>query len=336
MQKFHWRGIADRLCLLVIGIATIVINTFFFAQIIRSTSELPQRQKENFLQYITLMPPTHMERSVVAVMIENHEGARPHQIGLRDALLIDEMLVEGGISRFAVLFDRENIPALTGPLRSLRPYFVDTILPWSSVILHAGGSPEAFDEVAKFPSLTAINALAYGGKAFRRIALIPAPHNLFVVGPEATKLLPEKRMETLWPPYDIGSMPQDGSGALFIDVNFFSRRHNVLFSFNKSAQTYTRDNGGIVSEARPRNVFIFESFILDIGEHGRLTIDMSGHGAALFARGGKMFRGTWSKKDPKSPLQFMLFNSEPMRFSRGQTWMMVIPSLDRVTWTMTR
>lgn len=82
-------------------------------------------------------------RRPLAIMIENHEEARP-QSGLSRADVIYEAVAEGGITRFMAIFycdavARENI---VGPVRSARTYFLD----WASeyggtpLYVHVGGA----------------------------------------------------------------------------------------------------------------------------------------------------------------------------------------------------
>jgi hypothetical protein len=145
------------------------------------------------------------ERSLVAVMIENQETARKYHRGIGEAQMVIEMLVEGGISRFAVLFDRHEVPPDIGPIRSLRPYFIDAVLPYAKTIVHAGGSPEAFEEAASINNLTTINALGYGTRdIFYRDDIAPAPHNLFAHD-TLTSLLPDNPA-IAWPPFETGRL----------------------------------------------------------------------------------------------------------------------------------
>src|SRR5690606_27579265 len=67
--------------------------------------------------------PEEAKRPVTAVVIENSPDARPHS-GLEQAGVVYEAIAEGGITRFLALY-QEARPALIGPVRSLRPYFID-------------------------------------------------------------------------------------------------------------------------------------------------------------------------------------------------------------------
>lgn len=69
------------------------------------------------------------------------DGARP-QAGLNAAAVVFEAIAEAGITRFAAVFQNAEINAI-GPIRSLRPYYLDWDTPFDCTVVHAGGSDEA-------------------------------------------------------------------------------------------------------------------------------------------------------------------------------------------------
>ncbi len=331
---------------LAIGIAT-AVTALIVAAHVRFAGSVPRedlssetRQEQrlsirNVLSKLSLFPPGRSERALVAVIVENQEDARPHQEGLADALLIEEMVVEGGITRFAVFFDINRLPSSVGPIRSLRPYFVSGALPYAGTIIHAGGSPEAFEKARLYgEELTTVNLLSFGGgRANYRRSDIPAPHNVFLSEEQLSLALPEESPTSAWPLFEEGSRRGSQEDARNIDVNFFSSLHNVSFSFDARKQTYTRTNGGIVTDARPANVLILESPITGVGEFGRLTIPLRGSGEALLFRNGNVIRATWEKEDDAGRFRILDKQGENVRFAKGQTWMLVLPELDRVSWS---
>jgi hypothetical protein len=104
-------------------------------------------------------------------MIENSPDARP-QSGLQDAGVVVEAIAEGGITRFLTLF-QESQPQYIGPVRSLRPYYIDFAAPFQAGIAHVGGSPEALSRVrnGSYRDLDQFFNSAY----FSRISARPAP-----------------------------------------------------------------------------------------------------------------------------------------------------------------
>lgn len=296
-----------------------------------------------FLLRLSLFPDQQRRRRLIGVIVENQETARLHHQGLEKALFIEEFNVEGMISRFLAVFDEKDLPPMIGPVRSLRPYFVDASQPWVPVIIHAGGSPEAFERVALLSGVTAINALRYDdGEHFIRADDVPAPHNLFLPTENVIALLEqnfaipgEDELKaypyTLWPPYLTGPPPPHGSGALIATIDYYSPVHNVEYRLLPDG-SYLRTNGGIESALRPKNILIIEAPITEVGEFGRLTIPLEGEGKAILFRSGSVFPARWSKEGGDEPWEFTTEEGEPLRFAGGTTWMTQMVDLDRVEW----
>ncbi len=284
---------------------------------------------KGMLSRLSLTPFRARERSFVGIMIENHEDARPYHAGLQGAVLVEEFYVEGYITRFLALFEVDRLPKSIGPVRSLRPYFIDAMLPWTHLVLHAGGSPEALARVQEDPNVDSINGLLYD-HYFERNDSIAAPHNLFLTDEAVRFLVRDAEVHSIvWPTYETGRNPSD-TQVPSVFVNFYNPANNITFTYDEWAGAYTRENGGIISDAHPHNVVIFELPVDAVGEHGRLSINMHQSGKALLFRGGTLQKGTWSKKDASTPFSFETEEGEPFVFSQGQTWLMGVSTFERV------
>ncbi|MDD5624015.1 MAG: DUF3048 domain-containing protein [Candidatus Peribacteraceae bacterium] len=297
----------------------------------KPTTAKKQEASASWLSRLNPVPLFSHRKNIVAVMIENHETARLHQVGLRDALLVEEFLVEGYISRFAALYDFDDLPRKVGPVRSLRSYFIDGVLPWAEAVFHAGGSPDALARTAN-GDIRAYNMLFYYDDALRDES-VPAPHNLFLTREKMQSLFTDQSKEVVWPPYETSGVSLSGSGALTVRLNFHSPVHNVRYAYQPFSDAYVRTNGEVEDQAEPRNVLILEIPVTEVGEHGRLTIPVEGRGRALLFRSGTLQQGHWTKTAMRSGFSFTQDNGEQFIFTPGQTWMTVLPSLERVTWS---
>ena len=330
------------LLVLVLGVTALVIVTFVFHILGYVPSEERSRvvvdehtslvdRAVGTLSKLSLLPSSRRHRPLFAVMIENHEHAREYQEGLRHALLIEEFLVEGYISRFSAVYDQRTLPQRIGPVRSLRTYFIDGLSPLVPLFIHAGGSPDALDRIDTEESIHSFNAISTDDYSVRR-EQVPAPHDLFFERTGLRALLEEfSTSSVVWPPYKTGAV---GSGALAreIFVEFFNEEHNVNFVFDQWHATYTRTNGGLVSDAHPRNVLVLQMPITNVLEYGRLEIPVQGEGDALLFRSGIVQEGTWQKEDAERWFVFRDADGEELQFAAGQTWVMVLPTLSRVKW----
>jgi hypothetical protein len=243
-----------------------------------------------------------------------------------------EFPVEGMISRFLALFDRSDLPQSIGPTRSLRPYFVDASQPWAGAIMHAGGSPDAYERAKAFSDLTTVNVLHFDDEKYAlRRSDVPAPHNLFLSDDIIEELLPEEITDVSWPPYLTGGPPVAASGASIIRINFLSVLHNVEYRAQIDG-SYLRINGGSISALEPQNILVLQIPITEIGEFGRLTIPLDGKGPLLLFRSGHVIPGIWRNDGPDTGFTFLDVHGQPLRLAAGATWMTVVPDLGRVEW----
>ena len=284
-----------------------------------------------FLTRLSFLPRPHASPPLVAIVIENHEDARPFQKGLDHALVITEFLVEGLISRFVVLFSEDNLPEIVGPIRSLRSYFVDGLRPWTALFLYAGGSPDALENIEK-SEISHRNGLFLPEHFIRNIT-IAEPHNVFLSKNAILNLLTQaspaqQAYSLLLPRGPIQSQDRPQR----IRVNFFSLHHNVEFTYDPLTASYTRTNGSVVSAAMPHNILIIQAPIRNIGSYGRLDIPLDGTGSLLLFQSGKISTGTWRKDSPQHPFLFLDRQHQPLQFANGQVWIMVLETLERVRW----
>src|SRR3989339_106732 len=136
---------------------------------------------------------------------------------------------------------------------------------------------------------------------------------------------------TPWPPYAIGNSVH-APGAVTVQLNFHNPVHDIVYHYSRIGDAYARSNGSVEDQAHPRNVLVLEMPVTGIGEMGRLTIPVDGHGGALLFTGGRVQEGVWRKKDLLSPFAFETEDGSPFLFQPGQTWVTVLPSFDRVKW----
>ena len=83
----------------------------------------------------------------VAVMFNNLKAAQP-QLGVSQADIIYEIPAEGGITRMVGLFQTMDGVGTLGSIRSTRTYYLEVALGHDAVLLHAGGSPDAYEKIS--------------------------------------------------------------------------------------------------------------------------------------------------------------------------------------------
>lgn len=121
--------------------------------------------------------PGDNAKPILVVKVENDPTVRP-QSGLDHADLIFEELVEGGITRFATVF-QSDIPKEIGPVRSIRHVDASLASPMADIFVFSGGAPKTMRFVEqKVPA--SITVVTEGGVGMYRSRKHPAPHNVFL------------------------------------------------------------------------------------------------------------------------------------------------------------
>ena len=81
-----------------------------------------------------------------AVMINTHNDALP-QANLKDAYIVYELMVEGGITRMMALFKGKDVDKI-GSVRSARVQYLGYAYENDAIYVHAGGAPDALDKIS--------------------------------------------------------------------------------------------------------------------------------------------------------------------------------------------
>jgi hypothetical protein len=278
---------------------------------------------------------------VIGVMIENlYPQARP-QSGLGTAGLVYEALAEGGITRFEAIF-QEPLPASLGPVRSLRPYFLDWGLEHNIPVVHAGGSQPALAEIGPL-GLKDINALKYDGSYFYRITTRYAPHNLYTNNTLLTKLdsdLGFATAPTFTPFAYKADAPMSAPTHPTISITFSSAPYNVSYQFDPKTDSYARSMGGAPHiDANTNSQIFVKNIIVEYvstsygtqADGDPMTImQLVGSGKALVFNDGGMTSGTWSKASDSAQTKYLDSSGNPIQMNRGNTWIDVVPTTNTV------
>lgn len=296
--------------------------------------------------------PQLAARPVTAVMIENSYDARP-QSGLQDAGVVFEAIAEGGVTRFVALF-QESEPQYIGPVRSLRPYFLDFAAPFQASIAHVGGSPDALARVRNghYRDIDQFfNAGAYWRSPSRY-----APHNVYTSFAKLDALNRSKGYtKSTFSPWARKPTKKAKKSAVTakpaaaqIDIHISGPDYYVHYDYNLKSKVYLRFEAGskhldLVDAAGKHAVQLQPKVVIAMAiprSFGALDASGAyysnyqdvGSGLADVFQDGGVTQVTWKKASQDSPLQFIGSDGQPFMLDPGQTWVTAVNDLTMVSY----
>ncbi len=280
------------------------------------------------------------EKYPVAVMIDNKKESWP-PAGLSYAGMVFEAPVEGGITRFLAIFTTDKEVKKIGPVRSIRPYYIDWAQEFGALMMHIGGSPEALGIIASDADLMKRNIEGDGNYFWRAKDRI-APHNAYT----SSKLLNDARSKKLqnqdlkfdsWEFKNDDFLSEREEGKE-LTVKFSNDPlYNAVWVYDKEKNEYRRKIGADYAKDEDgrmilaKNIAVVATDIEIIDEVSRRRIASVGNGDALVFLDGKKIEARWEKRDKENRLYFFYLNGEPVQFNRGVIWVEVVGDLGQVT-----
>lgn len=283
--------------------------------------------------------PSINTRPVTGVMIENSEDARP-QSGIDQAGVVFEAIAEGGITRFLTLY-QDNAPDYLGPVRSVRPYYLQWCMSFDCALAHAGGSPEALADIKSWGAKD-LDQFA-NSDAYWRIDSRYAPHNLYSSTAKLHELETSKGFGA--PSFTPLTRKKDAASktpnATSIDLTISSYAFNPHFDYDATGNSYKRSQagaphmvinaGGAEVQLQPKVIVVLiTSYGIASDNHSQYGV--TGSGEAYVFQDGTMSKGTWHKDDTKTSLSLTDEAGQPLGLNAGQTWFTALPGADKIVY----
>lgn len=278
------------------------------------------------------------KRQVTGVMLENSPDARP-QSGMLTAGVLYEAIAEGGITRFAALY-QESRPGLIGPVRSLRPYYLSWMAPYDAAISHVGGSYNALNEV-RSGGYKDIDQFFNGGSYWRATDRY-APHNVYTNFDRLDALNKAKGYNNS----NFTGFPRKTESAsktpsaTKIDIRISSALYNVHYDYESATNSYIRFVGGKPhidregGQLKPKVVIAMKvktTLGMDDGWREMMEVNNTS-GQAFIFEDGIVEPATWKKGGQKDQLHFLNPEGQDIKINPGQTWITATPTEQTVTW----
>jgi hypothetical protein len=278
----------------------------------------------------------------VMVMIENSPAARP-QTGLHQADWVYEILAEGEVTRFAAFYQSER-PAVIGPVRSIRPYYVRLGHGHDAIVVHAGWSQDAMNEMERL-KVEHLDQVYGDDKYYWRDNTRKAPHNLYTSIDKVMEGAAAKKFASEWkgprPAFAVQSgeaveamaLPQ-GRSAQHVTIPYLSG-YKVEYEWDAGSHSYLRtmagkphtdkDSGARLTAA---NIIIAETAHKILDKEGRREVTVTGSGKGVLITGGQATDITWANKDG----MIRAYSGErEIPLTPGKTWVQIVPTGASVT-----
>lgn len=269
-------------------------------------------------------------QAVTGIMIENSPDARP-QSGLKNSGVVFETIAESTITRFLAIY-QEQKPQLIGPVRSVRPYYVDWVAAFDASVAHIGGSKLALDEVRN-GNYRDIDQF-FNASSYWRATDRYAPHNVYTSFAKLDALNIEKGYTsssfTGFKRKD--SKASENPTATKVSVKMGDVIYDSSYVYSPETNLYSRSVGGKPhidreeGQITPRVVIVMKATMSQVFEDGwRESIQTIGKGDAYIFQDGTVTKGIWSKPSKKEQIKFLDSENNEISLARGQTWLTIIP-----------
>lgn len=270
----------------------------------------------------------------VMVMINNLKAARP-QSGLDKADIVYEVLAEGEVTRFLAVYHSQK-PEMIGPVRSIRPYFIQIGSGFHALLVHAGGSPEALETLAH-ADYGNINEIS-NGKYFWREKFRKAPHNLYTNLDKIAQAAADKGMKSNVELPQFTFLPEDatvtdGQPASKIAITYHPKT-KASYTYDEASKKYLRFTDGqphidmtTKAQLSCTNLLVIAAKHQILDSEGRRHVDVVGPGDGYLFRQGKAVKIKWKRSGGVIRAYADASLTQEIPLLTGNTWVNIVPNV---------
>jgi hypothetical protein len=229
-------------------------------------------------------------------MINNLAPARP-QSGLTQADTVWELLAEGGITRLVAIFQSKEFTDPIGPIRSIRPYFIEVGEFYNGVGVHAGASNDALAILQRKKKET-LDEINNAGAYFYRDKSRKAPHNVYSTLEKLRAGAAKRKYEAAAavPILTFDKVPAQlatAAAATQIDIKFMLSDYKVSYSYDSIKAEYSRFinakphiDKNKYEQLTATNLVVFSAKHFTYDDVGRIEVDLNSGGDAMLFQNG--------------------------------------------------
>lgn len=308
-------------------------------QVAENPEELEEAVKEEVVSpynapFTGVGSEEEITQRAILVTMNNHPIARP-QSGIAQADIVYEMLAEGNVTRFLVLYQSE-IPDLIGPVRSAREYFVNIAKGLDAFYIAHGYSPAA-QKMLNAKVVDNINGMQYDGTLFHRSKERKAPHNSYITkenifaGAEKVGASMEIKKIPVFSFYDSIEGAKIGNPVSSVSIRYGSgSSFENQYTYIAEEGIYDRKTAGVLTTDKETgepvklaNLVFMEIPHKIIDNSGRQELTLTEGGKAYLFQGGLMKVIEWENVDG---ILIPMENGVPAKLVQGKTWISFVPT----------
>lgn len=286
------------------------------------------------LEPLTGLAGPALDRPALIVKIDNVPAARP-QIGINEADIVYEELVESGVTRLAAVF-HSQAPATIGPVRSGRSTDIGIIDSFSRPIFAFSGANSIYDKLIDKQPIENRGAEVFTG--YWRSGSRAAPHNLYtgadtMLGSVDDGKAPAPHFVYRAPGVDLAP---EAEPATSIRLNYMAGSGRPIeFQWNDTERGWQRwqagsrhvDANGV--QFAPENVIVQFVNYIDTGmtdKWGEVLYEgvSVGSGRALVFTEAHVIEATWTRPSLRSVATFTDETGNHIALTAGQTFVSLI------------
>lgn len=270
-------------------------------------------------------------RGALVVKVDNSASARP-QVGLDQADLVVEELVEGGLTRLAVFF-HSRLPVVVGPVRSLRTSDIGIVAPTGGVLAASGGARVARRAV----DAAGVDTVLPPNAAFSRDSARRAPYNLMLRPGSLGATLSEVDPPADYLPWGTTASPSPAARAVRVATVRFSPGRTVTWRYDgRGGWSRTPNLAPADHDFVPDTVLVLRVRTRDAGYRDPAGNPVpetvfAGSGDALLLHAGSAVQGRWSKQGTSGPITLTDGGGAALRVPPGHTWIALVPERGSVS-----
>ena len=264
------------------------------------------------------------EHPVMVLKMDNTYASSP-QVGLGEADMVVEELVEGGSTRLAAFY-YSQIPGDVGPVRSMRASDIGIVSPVGGAMVTSGAAMVTINRIEGAD----IPFFSEGDKGFYRDSSRSAPYNLFTNMTETATLVEQddvQRPEDYLPWGEESDFPQ-GQPANTLSASF-SGGHTTNWRYEGGKYVNENTYAGAGDEFPADTVLVLRVQVGDAGYRDPAgnpvpETQFTGKGQAMIFHDGRLVRGTWTKASLDAPIELST-EAGKLTVPAGHTWLELVP-----------